>query len=72
VSAPVGEAVCMSTEGSTATRFRVCVWWGGSPIAVYVAERPLAERYAAAVRARFVGLRVTSEPLSSAKDDLRG
>jgi hypothetical protein len=38
------------------------VWFGDYAIADHIAERPLAERYAAAMRRRFASLRVTSEP----------
>jgi hypothetical protein len=62
----------MATQGSTGARYRVRVWCGGYPIAVYIAERPLAERYAAAMRRRFIGLQVTSELLPAAKKGSRG
>ncbi|MEV8376736.1 hypothetical protein AB0P21_28595 [Kribbella sp. NPDC056861] len=44
-------------------RRRVQVWFGSHVIATYVAERTLADRYAAAMGRRFAGLRVTNEPL---------
>lgn len=42
---------------------RVQVWFGSHVIATYVAERLLADRYAAAMGRRFAGLRITNEPL---------
>ncbi|WP_433014697.1 hypothetical protein [Kribbella sp. CA-294648] len=44
-------------------RRRVQVWFGSHVIATYVAERLLADRYAAAMGRRFAGLRITNEPL---------
>ncbi|WP_328333001.1 hypothetical protein OHA70_15435 [Kribbella sp. NBC_00382] len=44
-------------------RRRVQVWFGSHVIATYVAERLLADRYAAAMSRRFAGLRITNEPL---------
>lgn len=52
----------MSTTG-TSQRRRVRVWFGSHPIADYSAEPELAARYAAAMKRRFAGLRVTDEPL---------
>jgi hypothetical protein len=62
----------MSIQGPTGARYRVRVWCGGNPIADYIAERSLADRFEAAMRRRFLGLRVTNELLSSAKKDPRG
>lgn len=42
---------------------RVQVWFGNHVIATYVAERLLADQYAAAMGRRFAGLRITNEPL---------
>jgi hypothetical protein len=39
------------------------VWFGSHVIATYVGERPLADRYAAAMGRRFAGLRISNEPL---------
>ncbi|GAA1558435.1 hypothetical protein GCM10009789_09830 [Kribbella sancticallisti] len=44
-------------------RRKVQVWFGDRVIAAYVADRPLAERYAAAMARRFAGLRITVDPL---------
>jgi hypothetical protein len=44
-------------------RHMVQVWFGSHVIATYVAERLLADRYAAAMARRFAGLRITNEPL---------
>ena len=55
----------MVAEGETEFR-RVRVWFGAHVIASYDAMPTLAERYAASIRRRFVGLDVTidSMPLS--------
>ncbi len=47
-------------------RRKVQVWFGSHVIATYVAERPLADKYAAAMTRRFAGLRITNEPLPPA------
>lgn len=43
------------------SRCRVRVWFGEQVLCQYSAPRPQAERYAAAMRRRFLGLRVTVE-----------
>lgn len=45
---------------------RVCVWFGEHVIADYVAEPVKAIQYQAAMTRRFYGLRVTTEPATSA------
>jgi hypothetical protein len=47
-------------------RRRVQVWFGSHVIATYVADRLLADRYAAAMGHRFAGLHITNEPLPPA------
>jgi len=42
---------------------RVRVWFGEHPIMTYVGLPAAAERYEQAMRHRFVGLRVTNEPV---------
>lgn len=44
-------------------RWRVRVWFGDHPIADYSAELELAARYAAAMKSRFAGLRITTDPI---------
>ena len=44
-------------------RRRVRVWFGKHVIADYRADADLAERYIAAMARRFVGLRITNEPI---------
>jgi hypothetical protein len=51
--------------GTVGVRRRVRVWFGAHPIADYVAEAAEAERYEAAMRRRFAGLRVTSDELAA-------
>jgi uncharacterized protein (DUF924 family) len=46
-------------------RRRVRVWFGKTAICDYTAEAEFAARYEAAMRRRFCGLRVTSEPGTS-------
>lgn len=41
----------------------VRVWFGKHVLANYAAEPAVADRYAEAMRQRFMGLRVTSDPL---------
>lgn len=41
----------------------VRVWFGEHVLADYAAEPAVADRYAEAMRQRFMGLRVTSDPL---------
>ncbi|TDX03812.1 hypothetical protein [Kribbella sp. VKM Ac-2566] len=48
---------------TTLERRLVQVWFGSHVIATYVAQRPLADQYAAAMSRRFTGLRITNEPL---------
>jgi hypothetical protein len=45
---------------------RVRVWFGEHPIMTYVGFAAPAERYEHAMRRRFVGLRVTNEPVDAA------
>jgi hypothetical protein len=47
-------------------RRRVRVWFGDHPIMTYVGLPAPAERYEHAMRRRFVGLRVTNEPVDAA------
>lgn len=47
---------------SSAAKQRVNVWFGDKPICEYDADPELADRYAAAMRRRFAGLRVTVKP----------
>lgn len=49
-------------------RRRVRVWFGETPISDYVAAPDIAERYEAAMRRRFAGLRITNEPLPDLPD----
>jgi hypothetical protein len=51
--------------------WQVRVWFGSHVIANYAAERGEAEEYAAAMRRRFFGLRVTSEPLHTSVSDIQ-
>lgn len=52
----------MSTSTpATSERRRVRVWFGQHPIADYIAEPELAERYAEAMGRRFAGLKVTTD-----------
>ena len=55
---------------TTLERRKVQVWFGSHVIATYVAERALADQYAAAMSCRFAGLRITNDPLppSAARD----
>ncbi len=55
----------MDTAG-VQQRQRVRVWFGAHVIAEYIAEPRLAARYADAMRRRFAGLHVTSDPLPPA------
>ena len=50
-------------------RCRVRVWFGAHAIADFTAEPALAERYAAAMRRRFISLEVTNESLGPAPDE---
>jgi hypothetical protein len=45
---------------------RVCVWFGEHLIADYTANPEAAAKYEAAMRRRFLSLRVTNEPASAA------
>lgn len=47
---------------------RVRVWFGHQVIADYRATCDLAQRYAAAMRRRFAGLRITIDPVASDPD----
>jgi len=47
---------------------RVCVWFGEHLIADYTADPENAATYEAAMRRRFVSLRVTSEPAGAVVD----
>lgn len=58
-------AMTMSMVKPPARR-RVRVWYGDHVIADYSGEAALAERYAQAMSRRFVGLRVTNDPLPPA------
>jgi hypothetical protein len=55
----------MTTEAAPThhIRRRVRVWFGSHVIADYIAEPELAARYEQAMRKRFAGLKVTSDPL---------
>jgi hypothetical protein len=54
----------VSTRSPVAKRTnRVRVWFGSHVIAEYVADLCEAEKYAVAIQRRFLGLRVTNEPL---------
>lgn len=48
-----------------AGRRRVRVWFGSHVIADYIAEPGLAARYEQAMRRRFAGLKVTSDPVAA-------
>lgn len=63
----------MSTATATAVaeRRRVRVWFGEHAIVDFVAEPGLAERYAAAMRRRFISLQVTNELLGSPPDEVQ-
>jgi hypothetical protein len=48
---------------------RVCVWFGEHLIADYIADPETATSYEAAMRRRFLSLRVTNEPASAVVPD---
>lgn len=60
---PPGRPVSAPTAVGSGRR-RVRVWFGPHSIADYTGNDAAADRYAAAMRRRFAGLRVTNEPLS--------
>ena len=51
------------TSAAAASKRRVRVWFGEHPIFDYTSLPAAAERYEHAMRRRFVGLRVTNEPV---------
>lgn len=53
------------TQRPLPTDRRVCVWFGEHLIADYIADRESAASYQAAIRRRFLRLRVTNEPASA-------
>ncbi len=53
----------MSVVQAKTERRRVRVWFGSHVIADYRADADLAERYVAAMARRFVGLRITCDPV---------
>jgi hypothetical protein len=53
----------MSVVQAGQQRRRVRVWFGKHVIADYRADADLAERYVTAMARRFVGLRITNEPV---------
>jgi len=55
----------MGMDARTPTRHRVRVLFGRHVIATYTADSELAERYAAAVRRRFVGFEVKVDNLAT-------
>jgi hypothetical protein len=57
------EGTEMAVRDAATGRRRVRVWFGRHVIADYRAEADLAERYVAAMSRRFVGLRITNDPL---------
>lgn len=59
----------MTTDVAPAPRHRVRVWYGGTPICDLTQDKPLADRYAEAMRRRFRSLRVTNEPVSPRTDE---
>ena len=50
---------------------RVCVWFGEHLVADYTADAEAAATYEAAMRRRFLSLRVTNEPVVSPDADRR-
>ena len=52
----------MSAQADTGQQW-IRVWFGEHVLADYSAEPAVADRYAEAMRQRFMGLRVTSDPL---------
>lgn len=54
------------TQRPLRTDRRVCVWFGEHLIADYTADPEAAASYEAAMRRRFLSLRVTNEPASAA------
>lgn len=48
---------------------RVCVWFGEHLIADYIGDPKTAASYEAAMRRRFLSLRVTNEPVSAVVPD---
>lgn len=61
----------MSTITAVVERRRVRVWFGEHAIVDFIAEPELAERYAAAMRRRFISLQVTNDSLGSPPDEVR-
>lgn len=57
-----------SPDSAAPQRMRVRAWFDKTPIADYLAERALAERYAAATERRF-GLPVTIDPVPGPEAD---
>ncbi|HLR83376.1 MAG TPA: hypothetical protein VK059_00420 [Nocardioidaceae bacterium] len=52
----------MSAQADTGQQW-IRVWFGEHVLADYAAEPAVADRYAEAMRKRFMGLQVTSDPL---------
>jgi hypothetical protein len=55
--------VALALAPSAPCKRRVRVWFGEHPIMTYVGLAASAERYELAMRRRFVGLKVTNEPV---------
>lgn len=53
----------MSTDTAETQRQWVRVWFGEHVLADYAAEPAVANRYAEAMRQRYMGLKITSDPL---------
>lgn len=61
-----GERISIRLTEPPAGVERVRVWFGTHVVADYVADPLAAARYAAAMRRRFAGLRVTNDHMGSA------
>ncbi|MEV8374773.1 hypothetical protein AB0P21_18695 [Kribbella sp. NPDC056861] len=57
------------TQPVLPTSRKVCVWFGGHLIADYISDPESAASYEAAMRRRFLSLRVTNEPASTVVPD---
>ena len=53
----------MNAQSTDTGQQWIRVWFGEHVLADYAAEPAVADRYAEAMRQRFMGLRVTSDPL---------